>query len=213
MEMAGAFAAIANQGERIAPYGIVRVEDRAGRVLFQATPEAVRVIDASATYVLTDLMESVFEPGGTGYRVQAMLRRPVAAKTGTTDTDAWMVGFTPELSTAVWVGYDKGKAISKKDATNASPIFAKFMEVALDTVPPKPFQQPQNITYALIDPTTGLLATPDCPNSRSEPFIAGTEPSKICTIHGHKPQANPSDEPPASEEKSWWDDLRRWWTE
>ncbi|HEX7055578.1 MAG TPA: PBP1A family penicillin-binding protein, partial [Bacilli bacterium] len=108
-EMASAFAVIANQGLFVKPQAIQKIVDGKGHVLYEAKKRQERVVDAAHAYVLTNLLESVFAPGGTGARVSSMLNRPVAGKTGTTDTDAWMVGFTPELVTAVWVGHDQGK--------------------------------------------------------------------------------------------------------
>ena len=80
---------------------IIRIEDHRGNVLYEAESERKQVVDPAYTYVLTHLMESVFEPGGTASRVASILKRPVAGKTGTTNTDAWMVGFTPELSSGL----------------------------------------------------------------------------------------------------------------
>src|SRR5690606_56440 len=98
-EMAEAYSTIANQGVHIEPTAILRIEDSRGRILYEAARKEEPVVEPAYTYVLTKLMESVFDPGGTASRVASIMKRPVAAKTGTTNTDAWMVGFTPELTT------------------------------------------------------------------------------------------------------------------
>ncbi|WP_068784405.1 transglycosylase domain-containing protein [Paenibacillus phocaensis] len=213
-EMATAFAVISNQGRSVKPVAVLKITDASGRVLYEAKPaKSEQVVEPSAAYVLTQLMESVFETGGTGNRVSNEIKRPVAGKTGTTSTDAWLVGFTPELSTAVWVGYDKGKTLGTAESRKAAPIFAKYTEKALEKVPPKIFPIPDGVVSVYIDPETGLLATKDCPDKKLEVFIQGTEPTEFCTAHGEgDPEPLP---PPAEEEKkeshSWWNDLKRWW--
>lgn len=213
-EMAAAFGTIANQGERVKPTAILKIEDHAGNVLYEAAPESEQVIEPAYTYVLTSLMQSVFEPGGTGYRIADQLRRPVAAKTGTTNADAWMVGFTPELSTAVWVGYDQGKQISAVESYLAAPIFSDFMVEALEPIPPKIFPVPAGIVTLYIDPVTGKRATAACPDARMEVFVKGTEPTELCASHpadetGQTMEGEMIDE----HKRSWWDNLKRWWTE
>lgn len=213
-EMATAFAVISNQGRSVKPVAVLKITDASGRVLYETRPaKSEQVVEASAAYVLTHLMESVFETGGTGNRVSNEIKRPVAGKTGTTSTDAWLVGFTPELSTAVWVGYDKGKTLGTTESRKAAPIFAKYTEKALEKVPPKIFPIPDGVVSVYIDPETGLLATKDCPDKKLEVFMEGTEPTEYCTAHGEG-EAEPVP-PPAEEEKkkshSWWEDLKRWW--
>jgi penicillin-binding protein 2D len=137
-----------------------------------------------------------------------MLRRPVAGKTGTTDSDAWFIGYTPELTTAVWVGYDRGRAITSSEAHRAAPIFAQFTESALEGTPPSPFPMPEGVVNVYIDPSTNLLASPDCPNPVLETFLSGTEPTerisdRYSSSKGHK----------ESDDKggSIWSKLRHWW--
>ncbi len=211
-EMASAYATIANGGEYVEPVAIIRIEDHRGNVLYEAESERKQVVDPAYTYVLTHLMESVFEPGGTASRVASILKRPVAGKTGTTNTDAWMVGFTPELSTAVWLGYDRDRHISPAESYLAAPIFAEFTERALEAVPPKIFPMPDNVVTAYIEPESGLLATTECPNARMEVFVAGTEPAEYCSPveSEEEPMTQPDSE---EQKKSWWDQLLRWWTE
>jgi 1A family penicillin-binding protein len=209
-EMASAFAIFANGGVRIDPVAILRIENRNGRILYEAKPEQAQVIDPAYTYVMTHLMESVFEQGGTGNRVSTVLKRPVAGKTGTTNTDAWLVGYTPELSTAVWVGYDKDRNISTLESHLAAPIFAEFTERALESVPPKLFSIPQGVVSVYIDPATGKLANEDCPKSRLETFIQGTEPTQYCTEQQPKKDSVGT---PIKPKGNWWEDLKRWWSE
>lgn len=212
-EMASAFGALAAGGVRHEPVAILRIEDRSGRVLYEAQPGSTRVASPAHAYVLTRLLESVFEPGGTAHRVSAAIRRPVAGKTGTTAHDAWLVGYTPELSAAVWVGYDKARAITRAEAHRAAPIFADFIERALAGVPPKMFPVPEGVVTVYIDPETSKLAGEACPIQRPETFIAGTEPAEICGAH----VGNREEEPDAVRadheiRRSWWEDLKRWWT-
>lgn len=209
-EMASAFGIFANQGVRVEPTAIVRIEDNRGKVVYEAAPVQEKVIDPAYTYVMTQLMEGVFETGGTGNRVSSVLKRPVAGKTGTTNTDAWLVGYTPELSTAVWVGYDKDRTINAVESHVAAPIFADFTERSLESVPPKLFEAPANVVSVYIDPATGKLANDSCPNSRLEAFVQGTEPTEYCTA---EPAKN-SDKPSAPKGNgTWWQDLKRWWNE
>lgn len=216
-EMAAAYSVIANQGIRTEPTAILRIEDAYGRLLYEAEPQAERVIEPTYAYVLTKLMESVFEPGGTAARVASGLKRPVAGKTGTTTSDAWMVGFTPELVTAVWVGYDRGRTISAAESSKASPIFADFTEAALKHVPPKMFPVPRGVVSLYIDPKSGTIASPGCgSDARLEYFVKGTEPTMFCSeletqqdkerlLQRHQ------EESAGQEERSWWEDLKRWW--
>ena len=210
-EMASAFATIAGGGVRREPTAILRIEDMYGRKLYEAKPTEEAVVAPQYAYILTHLMQSVFDDGGTGRRVSDLIKRPVAGKTGTTNTDAWMVGFTPELATAVWVGYDKGRTVTSVEAHTASPIFAEFTESTLSAVPPKLFEVPQGVTTVYIDPESGLLATAECPNPRLESFVAGTEPTEYCTGHGAEPLPAQQDGPHIEQERNWWDDLKRWW--
>jgi len=87
LEMASAFGTIANLGVRVEPIAVLQIEDHQGNILYEAKPLQHQVIDASYAYVLTHMMEGVFEPGGTGNRVASIIKRPVAGKTGTTNTD------------------------------------------------------------------------------------------------------------------------------
>ena len=138
------------------------------------------------------------------------MKRPVAGKTGTTDSDAWMVGFTPELSTAVWVGYDRDRKINSIESRKAAPIFAEFTEGALVAVPPKLFEVPANVVNVYIDPASGKLANDACPDSRMEAFVAGTEPTEYCAkAIGNEPDNKAKD----SKNSSWWSDLKHWWSD
>jgi 1A family penicillin-binding protein len=215
LEMASAFGTFANLGVRVEPIAVLKILDSDGNLLYEAKPIEHQVIDASYAYVLTHMLEGVFEPGGTANRVASTIKRPVAGKTGTTNTDAWLVGYTPELSVAVWVGHDKTQAISSTESHKAAPIFAQFLEQTLEPVPPKIFPIPDGVVSAYVDVDTGTLATADCPQSQLEVFVRGTEPTELCSEHGTPLQADPYQAEDSSKEteRGWWQDLKRWWSD
>ncbi|MEV5026359.1 transglycosylase domain-containing protein [Paenibacillus sp. LPE1-1-1.1] len=213
-EMASAFGTFANGGIHAEPIAIIRIEDRKGQVLYEAKQQAEQAVSAAEAYVMTSLMESVFEEGGTAFRVSSMIKRPVAGKTGTTPTDAWLVGYTPELATAVWVGYDKDRKLTVAEAYRAAPIFAKFTEQALAAIPPKIFPIPEGVVSVYIDPTSGKLAEGSCPNRRLEAFLSGTEPTEVCGEPAAAGEGGAGkDGKNGAGKGSWWSDLKRWWTD
>ncbi|MDQ8737557.1 PBP1A family penicillin-binding protein [Paenibacillus sp. LHD-38] len=214
-EMASAFGTFASGGIHVEPTAIIRIEDRKGQVLYEAEQHAEQAVTAAEAYVMTSLMESVFEEGGTAFRVSSMIKRPVAGKTGTTPTDAWLVGYTPELATAVWVGYDKDRKLTVAEAYRAAPIFAKFTEQALAAIPPKIFPIPEGVVNVYIDPTSGKLAEGNCPNRRMESFLSGTEPTEVCgePASGDESSDDGKNGTNGAGRRSWWSDLKRWWTD
>ena len=189
LKMAVGYATLANMGYRVNPEVIVKVVDTKGNVIEENRPRLVKVLRPEVAYVVTDLLKSVFEPGGTGSGLA--IGRPVAGKTGTTDNyrDAWFIGYTPDLVAAVWVGNDNDSVpVGGTGGRIAGPIWARFMRGALANVPPKDFAQPVGVVRVNVCTESGLLASPNCP-SVSEVFVKGTEPSMMCPgTHGQSPE-------------------------
>ena len=180
MELTRAYAVFANGGRLVKPICVRRVLDRNGQVLEENQPEAVQVISKETAYLMTDLLKAVITEG-TGWRIRAM-KRPAAGKTGTTNDlkDAWFIGFTPDLVTGVWVGYDDAKEMGKGETGSraASPIWLQFMSESLKTRPVTDFKVPEGIVFAKIDAKTGLLAGRHSKNTVFQSFREGTEPKK-----------------------------------
>jgi penicillin-binding protein 1B len=145
-----------------------------------------KITRADTTFLVTNMMRSVLNEGtGAGARA-AGFTLDAAGKTGTTNDlrDAWFAGFTPELLTVVWVGFDDNQPVGLSGAQAALPIWTEFMKTALAGRPSVPFSVPEGISFAEIDPETGQLATPNCPKMFNESFLVGTEPHEYCERHG-----------------------------
>lgn len=184
LELARAYAVLANGGRLVEPTAIKQVINAYGREIYHQDRETRQVADPRSAFILTDMLKSVFEPGGTGARIASSLsNRVVAGKTGTTDTDAWMAGFTPNLVTVVWVGYDKDRLLNTVESHAPALIWGEFMKNALQSVPASDFTRPEGLLEVNIDPTTGLLATDNCPRAQREFYKIGTEPTRECTDH------------------------------
>ncbi|MEW5934284.1 MAG: PBP1A family penicillin-binding protein [Bacillota bacterium] len=187
LELAAAYCTLANGGYRVTPSCILRVEDSRGRVLLnpgRTPPPREKVIDERVAYIVTDLLRSVLSPGGTAGRVGAVINRPAAGKTGTTDElrDAWFVGYTPDLLAAVWVGYDDGStSLWSTGGAIAAPVWAAFMSSALHDVPPREFPVPRGISWVQVSAVDGLLPNPSSPVV-TEVFLAGTEPTAVSPV-------------------------------
>ena len=181
-----AYAAMANGGYLPDLHLITSITDRAMHVQYALPPTtkpSFRIEIPSTTYQLTDMLQSVMQPGGTGYRVAGMIDGDVAAKTGTTDTDAWMVGFTPSIACAVWIGYDHPRPLTVLESRLAAPIFASVMHEAVAMHPHEHFTVPSSVEKVWIDPETGARATPNCPTKEYDAFVKGTEPTLSCPLH------------------------------
>jgi penicillin-binding protein 1A len=180
LEIVNAYSVFANQGYRINPIFITRITDRDGRVLEENRPEREKVIEETTAFIVNSLLESVVKTG-TGQRVRA-LNRPVAGKTGTTNNlyDAWFVGYTPELITGVWVGFDEEGSLGRGETGSraASPIWLGFMQRALADRPVKVFEVPEGIVFSRIDAETGLLPIPESKETIFECFKDGTVPTE-----------------------------------
>ncbi|HEY5494247.1 MAG TPA: PBP1A family penicillin-binding protein [Candidatus Anoxymicrobiaceae bacterium] len=194
LEMASAYGTLADNGVHAVPRSTSKVTDANGNVIDEGKPETNTVLDPKVAARITGILQQVVSSGtGRG----ASIGRPQAGKTGTAEdyADAWFVGYTPDLVTAVWVGYPQGR-ISMGGMTGGSlpaSIWANFMEKALDGVPPTPFTSEEGVTPS--NPTesesitvtvcddSGMLATPNCPRTHEKTFRRGEEPSSYCSLH------------------------------
>ena len=142
LEMASAYGVLATNGLYNKPIALLKIVDRDGKVLYQAKPQSKRVVDAASAYLTTNMLEDVLVSGtGGGMGIGS----PAAGKTGTTDTyiDAWFVGYTPDLSTAVWVGDDNNKPMQRMYGSGAPlSIWHEFMINALASTPRTGFSNP-----------------------------------------------------------------------
>lgn len=142
LEMAAAYGVFATNGTYCKPIALLKIVDREGKVLYEAKPQSKRVVDAASAYLTTSMLQDVLVSGTAG---GMGIGRPAAGKTGTTDTyiDAWFVGYTPDLSTAVWVGDDNNKPMQRMYGSGAPlSIWHEFMTNALASTPRSSFTNP-----------------------------------------------------------------------
>ena len=181
IEMTSAYSVFPNQGVRMAPYSILKVTDREGNLLEENRPLPQDAIRADTAFVMVNLLRGVVERG-TGVKAMA-LNWPIAGKTGTTEDfgDAWFLGFDPDLTLGVWVGYDQKKPLGSgmTGAEAALPIWIDIFKAWIgDRKQPPQFQAPGNIVFVPVDKTTGEPAD-GVAGSINEAFIAGTQPGSI----------------------------------
>ncbi len=162
-ELASAYTVFANLGVLHEPFLFWRVEDAFGRIIFEHIVQKKRVLDPAITYQVVDMMKSVIQRGSGRSIRNIGFNRPAAGKTGSTDDykDAWFTGFTPELCTSVWTGFDKEKTLIDVNGVgitggrSAAPIWADFMMKALKSEPERDFPMPGNIRFEKTDARTG----------------------------------------------------------
>lgn len=195
LECARAFSAFANGGKSIEPIAILKVVDRYGRVVnnFELERELTKddddeVISPAAAYVMRDMLSTVLFSGtGASAVAEAGFYYPAGGKTGTTSNwkDAWFSGFTKNVCTVVWIGFDdstKSLGSHQNGTKVAAPIWAEYMADVIDEHPGY-FTMPAGVTSASVCDETGLLATAFCPDVISEYFISGTIPTEYCDKH------------------------------
>ena len=183
LALASAYSAFPNHGVRMDPVDVLSVADREGVLLEEHTPAAHDALRADTAYVMTSLLRGVVQRG-TAASANA-LNWPLAGKTGTVNdyTDAWFMGFDPEITLGVWLGYDEKKPIGNGETgtTAALPIWIDIMKAYLegrDRDNPPAFEPPANIVFVPVNRHTGQPVDAGAPDAIQEAFITGTQPTR-----------------------------------
>jgi penicillin-binding protein 1B len=186
IEIAGAYTIFANRGVLVKPSMVASVRAQDGKVIYTNKQKTTQVLDPRVAYLIVNMMEEVMRSGtAAGVRSRG-LTLPAAGKTGTS-RDGWFAGFTSELLCIVWVGFDDNRELNLEGAHSALPIWTEFMKRASSYRAyrnAKPFAPPDGVVAMEVDSQSGMPATPSCPQTRTEVFIAGTQPIKTCPLHG-----------------------------
>jgi penicillin-binding protein 1B len=186
LEVAKGYTVFANNGTRCEPIYLKSVMSHDGGMLQNNPLRKKDALDSRIAYMVTNLMEDVINHGtAAGVRSRGFYT-PAAGKTGTSH-DGWFAGFTTNLLCVVWVGFDDNRELRLSGANSAGPIWGEFMKRAV-LLPgfsnAQAFERPEGVIAVSIDAETHLLAQPECPMVQEEVFIAGTEPTEYCKLHG-----------------------------
>jgi len=219
LRMARAFAIFGNQGREVTPMAIRSIDDRQGRLIMDLERDlrteqrrkggAIQVVSPQNAYIVTSMLQKTLERGpaghGTLWNPTAWgtrfvfkdengnnFKMPIAGKTGTTQNwqDAWTVGFSPYMTTAVWFGFDRpgnSLGLTLTGSTLAGPVWANYMREIHLGLPFKDFVRPASgIVEVTVCAVSGLLAAADCNDGRiTLPFLEGTQPTIFCDVHGN----------------------------
>jgi penicillin-binding protein 1B len=185
LEIAYAYSVFANEGVKAEPATILAVVNRDGTLLEKREVQMHRVAPASLCYVMDNILQDVLDYGTAASTRALGFTRRFAGKTGTTSSyrDAWFIGYSPRILTLVWIGFDDGHSVRLSGSAACVPIWTSHMARIAPMIPDVDFRRPSDVVERMIDPTTGGLATPYCPETRSEVFVAGTAPETFCLTH------------------------------
>jgi penicillin-binding protein 1B len=186
VDVAAGYTAFANGGTRAEPQFLHSVVSADGSVLEKFTPQTHVVLDPRVAFLVTSLLKDVLNKG-TGATVRARgFTLPAAGKTGTS-RDGWFAGYTSNLLTVIWIGFDDNRDLGLPGGATAAPVWADFM-LRATALPAyrdvRDFGMPDGVQSVLIDPESLELATPNCPTTREEVYVAGSAPTAFCELHG-----------------------------
>jgi penicillin-binding protein 1B len=186
LELATAYATLANQGVRVTPRILREVISGDGRLLPTERSRRRQAVSAEAVFLVTDILRGVLTHGTASSSAALGFVGDAAGKTGTTDDtrDAWFVGYTADLLSLVWVGYDDDARTGLTGAKGALPIWVDLMNRAKWRWAASAFVVPGGVVQRVIDPETGGIAVARCPVKIEEWFLEGTEPQDSCPEHG-----------------------------
>jgi penicillin-binding protein 1A len=184
IESVSAYSSFPNHGIRMSPFYTSRITDREGTVLEEKRPQPHEAIRADTAYMMVSLLKGVIERGTA--EAAKSLQWPLAGKTGTVDefTDAWFIGFDPNITVGVWLGHDEKRPLGpgEQGARAALPTWMEFMKAYIDLYGdrehPPTFEAPGNIVVVQVDRKTGEPTSINTPNTIDETFISGTQPTR-----------------------------------
>ena len=186
IDVAGAYTAFATLGTRAEPMYVMSVAGANGNVLEKNSPTNKQVLDPRVAYLVDSILVDVINKG-TGAQVRAKgFTLPAAGKTGTS-RDGWFAGFTNNLVCVIWIGFDDNHDLGLTGGATAAPMWADFM-IKATALPGyrdvRPLDKPEGVDSVVIDADTLEIATPSCPTTREEVYVAGSEPTQLCELHG-----------------------------
>lgn len=187
-DMTGAYNVFAANGQDHLPHTILSIQDRNGKTVYERKTEDKQLLDEKDAFVLSHLMTGMFDPvfndylPVTGMSLRQQQTRPYAAKSGTTLSDQYLIGYTPSLTAGIWNGYDDGRKIEVTiDQAVTKKIWIDFMESVHSGVTPEAFIPPEGVESAVIDIETGGLAVGECQKQRVMYLKEQDLPNKLCT--------------------------------
>ena len=191
LELVSAYGTFANNGVHLDPVSITKIEDKNGNMIYRSQPRPKEVLSAETTYIMNDLLQNVIKHGtGIGVRSRFRFFNAAGGTTGTTNdnTNAWFVGFTPDIVAGIWVGLDDiqytlGPGMAGSRA--ALPFWADFMKTVYDSLEFEKgeFAECPGVVKLKICRETRKLATPYCPDAYEEIFNIKYKPSEKCDVH------------------------------
>ena len=185
IDLTGAYASFANLGYKVNPHLILKVEDSKGNILYEAKEEKETILNQSLVFILNNLLTNTYDSSFIDYNYPTILgianklSRKYSIKSGTTTSDSWTIGYTPELVMSIWVGYDDNKNINSKEYMFSKNIFADTMESYLKDKETSWYEIPNNVVGVLVDPISGKIANIN-DNSKKKKilyYLKGTEPN------------------------------------
>ena len=203
IDMVSAYSVFPNLGVKVKPMAVKVIIDRDGELIEVNTPEKEEVLSQSTAYIMISLLKTVIMHG-TGYPARLLgLDRPAGGKTGTTNeySDAWFIGFTPQLCCGVQVGYDDYSTPIGENQTGARaalPVWARFMIYAHEDMVVRDFEIPSgDVVFVDVCKESHKLATSRCPKIVHEVFVTGTQPTEYCPPGFHNKENRPTFEGPS----------------
>ena len=192
LEMAGGYSAFANLGYKVKPHLITKIEDKDGNILYEYKDSKTAVLNESLCFILNNMLTSTYDKNYIDYNyptaigIASKMTHTYALKSGTTSTDNWNIGFTPDILTAVWIGYDDNTELKNSEYKYSQNIWLNSMENYLKDKENNWYDKPGNISEVLVNPITGKPAIDSDTQKKIMYFIKGTEPTNADPVFDEK---------------------------